>query len=174
MRIGMVSALCAVLSLICSPRSAVAQSNPPNLKPPQATLRSLPLPVKLSELPGGAESRGIASRTDLKNEPTNVVRSLRALVIHQEGASPTGIQSPTAASRCAHILIFQAPTMDSKMIIEVPRESIPNMPRLDGLQPCCEDFRRAMVIPHLVPFMGPGRIGPLAPNFGMPSYGIRP
>jgi hypothetical protein len=81
-----------------------------------------------------------------------------------------GTQSLAEASRCSHILIFQAPTLDSKMIKEVPREFASNMPRSEGLQPCCRDFHSGMVLPRMAPLVGPGRIGALAPL----SYGIRP
>jgi hypothetical protein len=164
MRVGMVSALWVLLPLLYSPRPASAQSNPVS---PQ-----LPSLAKLSELPKGGESARVGSRTDFADEPKSGLRSFRNFLIQQEGASAMGIQSPVEASRCAHILIYQAPIMDSKTIKEVPREFSSNMPTLEALQPCCRDFCRVMVIPQMSPFVGPGRTP--APNPRMPSFGIRP
>lgn len=174
MRTGMVSALCVLLSLIYSPRPTAVQLNPAGPQLPQASLQKPPSPVKLSELPRGVESGDVGLSTDFTDERANVLRSLRNLVIQQEGASVAGIQSPVAASRCAHILIFQAPTVDSQMIKEAPRAFASNMPTFQGLQSCCRDFRSVMEIPQGDKFVSPGRIGALAPNPGMLLHGIRP
>jgi hypothetical protein len=164
MRIGIVSALCALLSLIYSPSSVVGQSKPASPQAAPGVPSEAGLAAKLSERPRRAESGSGEFRFYLKNDPTNVVRSLRGLVIQQEGAGTTGIQAPVGASRCAHIVIYQAPTMDSEMIKESPRAFARNMPTFEGLQPCCRDFRRVMAIPQGAPFVSPGRIGALPPN----------
>ncbi len=166
MRIGMVSALWILLPLISSPRPALGQSTSPQAAPglPSEAARA----AEHSEPPRGTESGGVG-RIYLKNEPRNVLRFLND---PQGGAGATGIHSPVEASRCAHIVIYQAPTMDSEIIKEAPRAFARNMPTFEGLQPCCRDFR--IVIPQGdLPFVSPGRIGALAPNPGMLLYGIR-
>ena len=179
MRIGMISALCILLPFIFSPRPAAAQLNPASSQLSQDFLRRLPsLANKVSELPRVAESGGVGLHADLANEPTNVLQTLRngaaQLNNEPEETGATGIQPSVGANRCAHIVIYQAPIIDSKMIIHVPREFASNMPTWQGLQACCRDFRSVIAIPQFTPFMGPGRIGPLAPNPPMRLYGKPP
>jgi hypothetical protein len=136
MRIGMVSALCVLALLICSPRPAAAQSNPASPQPPQAFLGNPQPPAKLAELPKGAESAG--------------------LEFHQQhAANGMGMQAPIETSSCAHILIYKAPVVDSKMIIEVPTESTGDKPKLGGLQVCREDVRMAAMATQGRPRVAP-------------------
>jgi hypothetical protein len=130
----MVSALCVLLPLICSPRPAAPQSKPATPQAAPGVPSEAALAPKLSELPRGAESGGVGFRIDLKNDATNVLRINRFLNDLQGGAGATGIQTPVEASRCAHIVIYQAPIMDSQMIKEVPREFDRNMPTFEGLR----------------------------------------
>jgi hypothetical protein len=160
----MVSVLWVFLPLISSPHLAAAQLNPPNSQPPQASVRKPPLSAKLSEFRRGPEAKDIEWRSDLTNESANVLRSLRNLVIQRDGASANGTQSPVEPSRCAHIVVFEAPDVDSKMILGVPREFASNMPTFAGLQPCCGDFHSDVAFPQVPPFEGFGRIGTLAPT----------
>jgi len=164
MRIRIVSVLWVFLPLISSPHLAAAQLNPLNSQPPQESVRKPPLPAKLSEFRRGPEAKDNEWRSDLTNDSANVLRSLRNLVIQRDGASAIGIQSPVVPSRCAHIVVFEAPDVDSKMILEVPREFASNMPTFEGLQPCCRDFHRDMAFPQLAPFEDFGRIGTLTPT----------
>src|SRR6266481_301520 len=173
MRIGMVSALCVLLPLIYSPRPAAAQSKPASPQAAPSVPSEASLAAKPLELPRVPESGGVELRIYLKNDLTNVLRINRFLNDPQGGAVATGIQSPVEASRCAHIVIYQAPIMDSQMIKEAPRAFARNMPTFEGLQPCCRDFRSAMVIPQGAPFVSPRRIGALDPNPGMLLRGIR-
>jgi hypothetical protein len=166
MRIGMVSALCVLLPLTYSPCPAAGQSKPASPQAAPGVPSEAGLAAKFSERPKGAESGGDGFRIYLKNDPTNRLQIHRFFNDPQREPVTTGIQSPVGTDRCAHIVIYQAPTMDSEMIIESPRAFARNMPTFEGLQPCCRDFRRVMAIPQGAPFVSPGRIGALAPNPG--------
>jgi hypothetical protein len=172
MRIGTVSALCTSLALICLPRPAAAQFIPASPQRPQASFRKLPSPASLSESLSGAESRGGRSIASLINAPADVPWSLRNWAHQQEEAGAMGVPSPAETGRCAHILIYRAPIMDSKIIIKAPDAS--DMPKLEGLQACSEDFRGVVAIPQLGPFVGPGRIGLLDRKLEMQIYPLRP
>ena len=171
MRIGMVSTLC-VFPLICAPRPAAAQLNPASPQPPHTFLWKLPTPARLSEFSRAAESNGARFRTEHPNEPFLLVVAGLAET-HQVGAGAMGIQSPVETSRCAHILIYPAPIVDSKMIIKAPKEFPSNMPTFEGLQPCWRDFRGAIVTPQGSPFVGPGPIGAFARSPGTLLYEFR-
>ena len=191
MRRGTVSALCLLLSLICSSRPVVAQSNPssPTLPLPQ----KLAGPAKLFDFPRGAETGSILLRADSTNASTNSPQSWTNLLPQQnrpivgqfwaEFTEPIrkGFLPQLETSQCAHIVIFPAPNMDSKIIKEVPREFSSNMPMFEGLPPCCRDFRAAMLprnfnglmpIPPSAPLLRPG-IAP-TPNLGMRLNSPRP
>ena len=164
MRIGMVSALCVILPLIYSPCHMAGQSKPAS---PKQAVPGVPseagLAAKLSERPRGAESGGDEFRY-LRNDPTNKLQNRYFFNDPQVARRNENPQSPLRTGRCAHIVIYQAPTMDSEMIKESPRAFARNMPTFEGLQPCCRDFRRVMAIPQGAPFVSSGRIGALAPN----------
>jgi len=172
MRIGIVSALCALLSLIYSPSSVVGQSKPASPQAAPGVPSEAGLAAKLSERPRGTESvrfyfkNGDEFHFYLKNDPTKVLQINRFFSDLQERSRRNeNPRSPLGTGRCAHIVIYQAPTMDSEMIKESPRAFARNMPTFEGLQPCCRDFRRVMAIPQGgAPFVSPGRIGALAPN----------
>ena len=174
MRIGIVSVLSTSLALICLPRPAAAQFIPASPRRPQASFRKLPSPANLSQFPSAAESKDVASLTSLRNAPAELPLSLRNWTNQQEGAGAIGVESPAETNQCAHILIYRASAVDSKIIIESPKELPSDMPRLEGLQACSEDFRGAMAIPQLGPFVGPGRIGTLEPRLGIQLYPFRP
>ncbi len=174
MRIGIASALCVILPLIYSPCPVAGQSEPASPQAAPGLLSEAGLAAKLSERPRSSESGGDDFRIYLKNHPTNKLQINRFFSDPQRGPGATAIQSPVGTGRCAHIVIYQAPTMDSEIIKEAPRAFANNMPTFDGLQPCCRDFRsRVMAIPQGAPFVSPGRIGALAPNPVTLLYGIR-
>src|SRR5437764_12755035 len=122
MRTGTVAALCVLVSLICSPRPAAAQSNPSSPSTPQAFPQKLPGPAKLFELPRGAETGSGPLRADSTNEPTNPRQSWMNVLPQQDGPSAIadhfqaevterikkGFLPQVEAGRCAHIVIFQA------------------------------------------------------------------
>jgi hypothetical protein len=167
MRTRIVSALCVVLPLICSPRPAAAQFNPSVPQLPQASFRKLPSPPKLSEFQRATESRPSGLRSDLRDESANVLQSLRNLLTQRESGKAIGGQSLVEARQCAHIVIFEAPNMDSQMIIEAPKELAGDMPRLQGVQACGEDFGKEVALLQAVPFVDPGKFGTLAPKAEM-------
>jgi hypothetical protein len=191
MRRGTVSALCLLLSWICSSRPVAAQSNPPT--PTLPLPQKLAVPAKLFELPRGAEIGSILLRTDSTNESANSPQSLMNLLPQQNRPNVDQLRAELTerirkgflpqleTSQCAHIVIFPAPNMDSKIIKEVPREFNSNMPMIEGLPPCCRDFRAAMVprnfhglmpIPPAAPLEGPG-IAP-TPNLAIRLNSPRP
>jgi hypothetical protein len=171
MRIGMVSSFCAFLLWIYSPLPAVAQVGPVS----EQRLRALSS-VKLFELPNIPVSGGVRFRTDFAIELPKAPQFDKQPHRQQEGVGPIGTLSPSEDIRCAHILVYRAPAVDSKMIIQVPTEFNSNMPKLGGLlQPCCGDFRGLMLSPQLAPVM---QIAPRDPNSGMQLWmrllGVRP
>jgi len=44
-------------------------------------------------------------------------------------------------NRCAHILIFPAPKLDSEMVLHAPPGAGGNITTFKGLRPCCRDLR---------------------------------
>lgn len=171
MRIGIVSALCAFAPLVCSPRPAAAQSNPASTVMPQPFLRSLQSQVELSELRKSADFGAVDLRAELTSAVTNELRANKRssfLNDQQQAAHGIGMQAPVETSSCAHILIYTAPAVDSKMIIEVPAESTGGKPKLEGLQVCREDMRMAAMAPLARPAVAPKL------DFGLLLIHIRP
>ncbi len=174
MRIGMISVLSSYLAFICLPHPAAAQFIPGSPQGPQASFRKPPSPANLSQFPSAAESKDVASLTSLRNAPAELPLSLRNWTNQQEGAGAIGVESPAETNQCAHILIYRAPTIDSRMIMEAPKEFSNNMPKLGGLQACSLDFQGVMATPQLGPFLGPRRIRDLDPRLGIQLYPLRP
>jgi hypothetical protein len=152
MRTRTVSTLCFSVSLICSPLPAGAQSNPRSQSMPQTSPQKAAGPARLVELPKDSETGSAPLGIESTNGPTN----------------PRQLE----ATRCGHIVIFQAPNMDLEMMQDVPQEFSSNMPTFEGLPPCFRDSRTAMVsrdlrrlvpIPPSAPFVAPARIQP-TPN----------
>jgi hypothetical protein len=164
MRIGMVSALSVLLPLIYFPCPMAGQSRPASPQAAPGVPSEAGIAAKLSERPRGAESGGDEFRFYLKNDPTNTLQNRFFNDPQGRVRRNENPQSPLGTGRCAHIVIYQAPTMDSEMIKESPRAFARNMPTFEGLQPCCRDFRRVMAIPQGALFVSPGRIGALSPN----------
>jgi hypothetical protein len=163
MRMRMVSALCVLALLICSPRPAAAQSNPATSQMPQAP--------KLSDLPKSAESGAVDTRAEFTSALTSQLKTNKELFLlngQQHAANGMGMQAPVETSSCAHILIYKAPVVDSKMIIAVPTESTVDKPKLEGLQVCREDVRMAAMTPQRRPLVS------LKPNLGLLLVRIRP
>jgi hypothetical protein len=175
MRNGLVSALCAVLALLYTSSPAVAQSKPVSPQLPQSFLQRLSPPSKLSEFSTAHESARLGLLTDLQGELSNELRGDNLLLDRlRKGSDAMELESPAAQGRCAHIVIYQAPLVDSGIFKEVPKGSTGTMLMLGGLQACCRDFHRSWLIPQMVPSVGPGRIGPLAPNTRMVFDGLQP
>lgn len=159
MRIGMIAALCVFLPSIYYPSQALAQLNHADQKKLPPLSRKPSSSVDHSQAPKGAESGNVGDRTEIANKLLNVPRATKFLGFPEEGAGAMGFQSTLSASQCAHILVYKAPNVDSNMAKEVPREFASKMPMLDGLQPCCGDFRGVMALPQVVPFEHGGALG---------------
>jgi hypothetical protein len=167
MRIRVISALCVVLPLIYFPPPVAAQINPSVLHLPQASVRRLPSPGKLSEFQRGADLGPRASSLALANETANALRSLRYLLSQREVASAVETRSPIEAAQCGHIVMFPAPDVDPKMIIEAPKEAGGNISTFEGLQACRADYSRDVSFLQLAPNAGSWRIRALPPLAGM-------
>jgi hypothetical protein len=154
---------------------------------PQTSPQKAAGPARLVELPKDSETGSAPLGIDSTNGPTNPPQSWNLLAqqnrsnVDQLWSFKKGILPQLEATRCGHIVIFQAPNMDSEMIQDVPQEFSSNMPTFEGLPPCCRDFRAAIVprtfhglmpIPPTAPFVGPG-IAP-TPNLGMRLNSPRP
>lgn len=181
MRTRTVSALCFSVSLICSPLPVAAQSNTASPSMPQASPQKAAGPARLVELPRDSETASAPLRIDSINGPTNPPQSWNVLAqqnrsnVDQLWSFKNGILPQLEATWCGHIVIFQAPNIDSEMIQDVPQEFSSNMPLFEGLPPCCRDFHTTIVprnfhglmpIPPRAPFVAPGKTPP-APNLGM-------
>src|SRR5437016_4393798 len=144
-------------------------------------------PARLVELPKDSETRSAPLGIDSTNGPTNPPQSWNLLAqqnrsnVDQLWSFKKGILPQLEATQCGHIVVLQAPNLDTKIMKEVPREFNSNMPMFEGLPPCCRDFRAAIVprtfhglmpIPPTAPFVGPG-IAP-TPNLGMRLNSPRP
>jgi len=174
MRIGIIPVLFTSRALIPFPRPAAAQLIPAGPQRPQASFRKLPSPANLSQFPSGAESGLGGSFPGLRNAPADLPSSSRNWVNQQEGVGAMGGQPVAEPSPCAHILIYRAPIMDSKMILEAPKGLPSDMPKLEGLQASSGDFQGVMAIQLLGPFVGPRRRRVLDPRLGMQLYPLRP
>lgn len=161
MRVGMVSANCFLLSLICAPHPAAAQSDRASSQPPQGS--RLNLLSKPLETPKGGETATVPLRSDPAIKGTNP-----ELWSFSRGKGQILSGLPQfEAPQCGHIVIFEAPNMDSQIIQPVPRNFSGHMPTFPALPPCCRDFTTAIVPPDLQPIpIPPGTL--LQPRNGAP------
>jgi hypothetical protein len=163
MRIKVVSALYVLFPLIYIPNPAAAQSNPPSPLQSRPSVQQLPSTTKLLDFQRGDPLGRLKLRQELENKLSNRPRANDLLNDSQGHAGAIGIQKLAPGSQCAPILEYQAPRLDRKMILEIPREFSSNMPMLEGLQPCCSDFRTLWMTPRAAPFLGDSRIGAFLP-----------
>jgi len=145
MRIQLASALCVALLSTCSPPPAAAQSNPANTKPIQSffakPLADAALSARWSAGPQNAEQAAAGLASDLRDA---MHRATKPFLDIQQEKSAT---EPSPCGQCAHMLIFRAPSMDEKMIIELPQDYSSPMPMYRGLLPCPQDFRGSLMTP---------------------------
>ena len=145
MRTATVSALFAFLLLVWfpSPASGQIESATPRL----SLVPNPPAFVQGSETPNSAKSGSVDAGTASSNLS-------RALAENSVWANPfgndqrkvvtaTGSPAPTAESPCAHILILQVPSLDSKMAKRIP-EGVGGMPTVKGVPACREDIHRVI------------------------------
>jgi hypothetical protein len=89
------------------------------------------------------------------------------LLSQREVANAVETPSPVEAAQCAHIVMFPAPDVDPKMIIEAPKEAGGNLSTFEGLKACRSDYSRDVSFLQLAPNAAPWRIGALPPIAGM-------
>lgn len=183
MRNPSASALCCVLSFICVPGPAVAQSTPSSSHPPQPVLHNSPAAVL--ELPKTIQTAPLRQQNAPAKDtesPIEEVRTWLSILQHQkDGPGLRRFGRAFDSSQCAHIRIFQAPETDSEMIVEAPPGAGGNITIFEGLRPCCRDIAEApsyfpglKLFPRRVPpaklplvqpyVIQPNKNGDLAPN----------
>ena len=153
MRVGMVFAVSFLLSLTCDPHLAAAQSSPVTSQPPRASLQNSPPTGNVLALPEAMPTAPLPQHIDTANDPT----TLQALktwtnLQPQHQKDVPGLKwfgRGLDATQCAHIRIFQAPNIDSEMIVQVPPGSGGDITIFQGLLPCCRDLMTAVVPPNL-------------------------
>jgi hypothetical protein len=162
MRMQVASALCVVLLSTCSPRPAAAQLNPANTKPIQSFSAKPLADAKFSAGLQNAELAAAAPASKLRDELAQ--RARRALLDRLQEKAAT---EPVPCAQCAHILVWKAPNIDPKMILDLPQDYSSPMPIVHGLSPCPDDFRGVLMLPQAPPqvpmplFIGPPRLRPL-------------
>jgi len=117
---------------------------------PQVSFKKTPYAAKLLEplTNGGADRSQL--QNDASKESTNPQHTPKVLVLPQEGENKLAVLQPGEAPNCAHIILFQAPEMDSPILKEAPKHFDSNMPKIEGLPPRSRDFRlsrRALQFP---------------------------
>ena len=144
MRVGTVSAVCALLSFTFAPRPAAAQSPPAVPRAPQVPLEKAHGPDKPFQLLTDTEEVRKQLPTDSTNKPADARQTPKIFVWPQDGDIGSALRPPGESPNCAHIIVFQAPEMDSPILKEVPKHFGGNMPEVEALPPCSRDFRLAM------------------------------
>lgn len=155
MQARMARTLSVVLLLAWASVPAAAQLNPPATQLPQSSPdRALP-----SVRPSGntKDERKIQVRlfSFARDAQADFQQRLKSLQLLQADGA---IDPPPS---CAHLLIYAAPrTLDTGMIIEVPKDYESPMPAWKALPPCSRDFRPRFFIVQTPPprFMKPARI----------------
>ena len=140
MRVGTVSAVCALFSLTFALSQAAAQSNPAAAEAPPVSLEKTLYPRK--PLPLLTDAKQLP--TDSTKKPADPRQTPKIFVLPQDGDLRSVLRPPGESPICAHIILFQAPEMDSPIFKEVPNHFSGNMPALEALPPCPRDFRLAM------------------------------
>lgn len=156
MRVGMASAACFLLSLTCDVHPATAQSDRTSSQPPQVgSALSLSKPLQTEKIgeTAAVPSKRLAPpwrmmRSDPASESPNPELWSMDLLRQGKGLILSGLPQ-LEGPQCGHIVIFQAPNMDSQIIQAVPRNFSGHMPTFPALPPCCRDFTTALVPPDL-------------------------
>jgi hypothetical protein len=173
MRMGIISALCVLVPSIYAPRPAVAQINPTSLQLPVEFHRNSAPSAKSSESSKVDVQDRSKLSIDLRSAPANSFRIDALRRDEKEGTSARRIDLPAAREPCAHIGIFQAPDVDSKIISAIPKEFASNMPAWKGREPCSGDFGKGPV-QQAAPFGDRGGIGTPLPNPRWRLIGTQP
>jgi hypothetical protein len=117
MRIRILSALCVLLPVMYSPQQTVAQSNPASLPLPQAFSQKALWAASSPEFPKTAESEMLLFRADLANGPTNSFPGDAFGNDQKDGIGAFAVHAPVTPGQCAHIVLYPAPAMDSKIVV---------------------------------------------------------
>lgn len=187
MRIAMVSALFAFTSFLFSPRPLAAQSNTISSPRPQPSLSKPPLHNGAAVLPKASEVVSVPLLIDSPNQSSSTTARQAPMLFtfQKDGPRVLDLYRGPDASNCAHIVIYQAPNMDSDMIVQQdPKESGGNMPMFQALPPCSRDFHSPMLafrvfpkIPQLrpgIPFGKPALGQPAADPSSTPAPSVQP
>lgn len=157
-------ALFALFGSLLFVNSAAAQSSQMSSPPLQQTPQKPPSSIKLLPPPPAAQIQLLANQAGSASDRTLTTQELKdwigALQNQKNGLSfnlqrfGTGPDAPN----CAHIRIFQAPEMDSEMIVQrSPGDGGP-IQTFQGLPPCRRDLPAPMTVqrfhglPPILPF----------------------
>lgn len=145
------SASIFLLALFSSVHFAAAQSSPIPSQAPQPSEKMLPA-AKLLPLPPATQ---IVLRP-IQNGSTNdhainlqELRTWTERLQNQKDGLAKDLQrfgDGPDAPNCAHIRIFQAPEMDSEMVVEAPPGAGGNITTFQGLPPCRRDLPAPMAV----------------------------
>jgi hypothetical protein len=158
MRMKMLSALSIFVWMVCSSRPVAAQTSSSLPSMPQAFAQKLQQFNKPAVLQKSVEDTNAQVRSNLENAARALVRSLGTSERQLDGTRETKIlPAPLEANSCGHMMIFEAPAMDSKMIQEVPKEFASNMPKIEAMQPCAQDMPKAIMTLRGAPLVNPDK-----------------
>jgi len=155
MRVQVACTLSVILASACVLLPAAAQVKPAVAQSSQPLSERTPPAPKSPEGPKQTEKgNDLPIYINLLRDAQENTLQLRSL--------PSLVQSDATAGpplSCAHILIYQAPPTDSRMIIEAPKENSEPAPTYQGLPPCSGDFRPRFFITQVLKprFMKPAR-----------------
>ena len=170
MRVGMASAACFLLSLTCDVHPATAQSDRTSSQPLQVgSALSLSKPLQTEKIgeTATAPSRRLAPTWRMLRSDPAIERTNPELWSFSQGKGLILSGLPQLEGpQCGHIVIFQAPNIDSQIIQAVPRNFSGDMPTFPALPPCCRDFTTALVPPDLHRATPIPRSGVGAPSLG--------
>jgi hypothetical protein len=171
MQARMACTLSVVLAWACAPSPAAAQVKPAKAQSSQSLPERTPPARKSSESLKRTEKDNDLHLYNLLRDAQENTLELRKL--------PSFAQSDVAGGpplSCAHILIYEAPPTDSRMIIEVPKDSAEPATTYPGLPPCNGDFRPRFFITQVPTpqFMKPARTDSPRPGSEKRSSSVRP
>ena len=173
MRAHVASRVFVLLATLSFSGFAGAQSSQTGPQPPQESLQKRTSPAKpfvLAAATGAAHLQGRTDSADGTVKPLPVHKNWSILLQRPEDG-PRFLQrfgSGPDAPNCAHIRIFQAPDMDSEMVIEATPGTGGEITTLKGLPPCSRDLPSPLTVQRL-----PG-LPPTLPAPGQMPYVVPP
>ncbi len=172
MRVRMACTLSVILASTCASLPVEAQVKPAAAQFPKAPPDRTPTAPKFSEGPKRTEKGSDLPLYNLVREAQENTLQLREEL---PKLSPGDAAAGPPAS-CAHILIYEAPPTDSKMIIEAPKDYSEPEPIYQGLPPCSGDFRPRFFLTRVPApkLMKPARTDSSPPGSDKHSSSVRP